>query len=132
MLGAGLTLWSLGFYLQIVGDLRGAARPSFPSPADAVWLASYPCFLASFTLLARVWLQRAPRAVALETLAVLLGATALVTAAVVPWVLTNAGEVSVLGRIVTLSYPVADSALLLDGASSAPPSPAGAPGGPGR
>ena len=63
----------LGFYLQIIGDLRGAARPSFPSPADAVWLASYPCFLASFTLLARVWLQRAPRAVALETLAVLLG-----------------------------------------------------------
>ncbi|MDA0168227.1 EAL domain-containing protein [Solirubrobacter taibaiensis] len=112
MLGAGLVLWSLGFHWQIIGDLRGAARPSFPSPADALWLASYPCFLASFMLLARVWLQRAPRAVALETLAVLLGATALVTAAVVPWVLDNAGEISVLGRIVTLSYPVADSALL--------------------
>jgi EAL domain-containing protein (putative c-di-GMP-specific phosphodiesterase class I) len=111
-LATGLTLWTLGSIWQVAGDALGVQRPPFPSYSDVLWLAAYPFVFVTLGCFARPWLRRAPVATLFETLAVGLGATALVAAAVARYVDTNAGELTLLGRIVTLYYPVADSGLL--------------------
>lgn len=110
-LAAGLTLWTFGSVYQVLGHLNGHTPP-FPSVSDGFWLSAYPFMVATFTILAWPWLRRAPRALALETLAVGLGLTALVTAAVVPLMTANTGELNALARAINLTYPVADCALL--------------------
>jgi EAL domain-containing protein (putative c-di-GMP-specific phosphodiesterase class I) len=110
-LGTGLSLWTFGSVWQVVGDLHGAT-PSFPNIADACWLGAYPFVFANFAVLARPWLRRAPRAVALETVLVGFGMSALVTALVLPRVLGNASHLSPLAQAVNLAYPLADCALL--------------------
>lgn len=110
-LGVGLAAWTFGSVWQVIGHLHGVT-PSFPNVADAFWLGSYPFVFVACGLFARPWLRRTPKAVAVETLAVGLGATALATAAVVPWVNENAGAMSALARVVNLCYPLADCGLL--------------------
>lgn len=111
-LSTGFVLWTVGWVWHVAGDALGLARVPFPGLADALWLGAYPFAFLTFTLLARPWLRRSLKTVVLDTLGVGLGATALVTAAVVPWVAANDGELSVVARVVMLAYPVADSALL--------------------
>lgn len=111
-LAVSLVLWTLGSVWQVVGDLVGATAPPFPSVADIFWLSAYPLWFVTFALFARPWLRRVPKAVALETLAVGLGVTALVSAPVLPWVTDNAAQLSTLGRAVNLFYPLADCALV--------------------
>ncbi|MDA0180174.1 EAL domain-containing protein [Solirubrobacter phytolaccae] len=110
-LGIGLVAWSFGSIWQVIGNLHGVTL-TFPNVADGFWLASYPFVFVACGLFARPWLRRTPKAVALETLAVALGATALASAAVVPWVNENAGAMSELARVVNLYYPLADCGLL--------------------
>ncbi|RKQ87244.1 EAL domain-containing protein (putative c-di-GMP-specific phosphodiesterase class I) [Solirubrobacter pauli] len=114
-LAVGLSSWTLGSIWQVVGDLMGATEPPFPSVADLFWLGAYPFVFASVTLLARPWLKRVPKAVALEALAVGFGTTAVVAAATVPWVVDNAAGLSLVARAINLVYPLADSALLAIG-----------------
>ncbi|MBE2315537.1 EAL domain-containing protein [Solirubrobacter sp. CPCC 204708] len=111
VLSVGMTLWTLGFVVQVIGDMHGVV-PDFPSISDGFWLGSYPFAFTTFAIFAWPWLRRAPKALTLETLAVGFGLTALVTAAVVPLMTANAGGLSTLARIVNLTYPVADCALL--------------------
>lgn len=111
VLAAGMTLWTFGSIYQVVGHMRGII-PAFPSVSDAFWLPAYSLLVAAFAILAWPWLRRAPRALALETAAVGFGLTALVTAAVVPLMTANAGLLSTPARIVNLTYPLADCALL--------------------
>jgi EAL domain-containing protein (putative c-di-GMP-specific phosphodiesterase class I) len=111
LLGSGLSLWTLGSVWQIVGHLRGITPP-FPSVADGFWLGAYPFVFAALGVFARPWLRRARATVALDTLVVGLGMTAIVTALVVPWVVTNASHHSPLAQIVNLGYPLFDCILL--------------------
>jgi EAL domain-containing protein (putative c-di-GMP-specific phosphodiesterase class I) len=111
LLGTGLSLWTLGSVWQIISDLRGITPP-FPSVADAFWLGAYPFVLGALGAFARPWLRRAHATVALDTLVVGLGMTAVVTALVVPWVVTNANHLSLLAQTVNLAYPLFDCILL--------------------
>jgi EAL domain-containing protein (putative c-di-GMP-specific phosphodiesterase class I) len=110
-LGTGLSLWTFGFVWQVIGHLQGITPP-FPNVADAFWLSAYPFIFATFASLARPWLRRAPATLALDTVLVGLGMAAVVTALVLPWVVTNASDISVLAQVVNLAYPLADCALL--------------------
>ena len=69
-LAAGLASWTFGSIWQVARDLAGAAEPPFPSVSDFFWVGAYPFGIASAALLARPWLKRAPKTVALEALAV--------------------------------------------------------------
>ena len=111
LLGTGLSLWTLGSVWQIIGHLQGITPP-FPSIADAFWLGAYPFVFAALGAFARPWLRRARATVALDTLVVGLGMTAVVTALVVPWVVTNASHLSRLAQGVNLAYPLFDCILL--------------------
>ncbi len=111
LLGTGLSLWTLGSVWQIIGHLQGITPP-FPSIADAFWLGAYPFVFAALGAFARPWLRRARTTVALDTLVVGLGMTAVVTALVVPWVVTNASHLSRLAQGVNLAYPLFDCILL--------------------
>ena len=118
-LAAGLSSWTFGSTWQVARDLAGAAEPPFPSVSDFFWVGAYPFVFASAALLARPWLKRAPKTVALEALAVGLGATAVVAAAIMPWVTDNAAGLSLPARAINLAYPVADAALLAVGVIAA-------------
>ena len=111
LLGAGLSLWTFGFVWQVIGDLQGITPP-FPSIADAFWLAACAFVFAAFASFARPLFRRARAAVALDTLLVGLGMTAVVTALVVPLVVTNASQLSLPAQVVNLAYPLVDCVLL--------------------
>jgi EAL domain-containing protein (putative c-di-GMP-specific phosphodiesterase class I) len=111
VLATGLALWTFGSVWQVIGDLRGIVPP-FPSVADAFWVMNYPMALLAFAAFARPWLRRVPARLSLDALLVLLGTAALVTAVVLPVVMTNAGHLTPLAQVVNFGYPIADSVLL--------------------
>jgi EAL domain-containing protein (putative c-di-GMP-specific phosphodiesterase class I) len=111
VLAIGLVLWTAGSVWQVTGDLLGAA-PALLSVADALWLASYPFFLFTLGRLARPWLSRATATLALDIVLVGLATAALVTAAVLPWVMANVSGSSRLVQVTTLAYPLADCLVL--------------------
>ncbi len=111
VLGIGLTLWSLGSVWQVVGELYGIHLAT-PGPADVLWLTVYPCTLITFAALARPWLRNAGVTLALDAAMLVLVAAAVVTAAVLPALTANQGDISAGAQIVTLAYPVGDVVLL--------------------
>ena len=106
-LSIGLVLWTLGFAVQA---LDGHA-PDSPGPEDAIWLTAYAFPLAALYLFARPWLRRAPRTLLLDTLLVLLGTTAVITALVLPPVATNVSGLGQLAQAVNFAYPLIDGVL---------------------
>jgi EAL domain-containing protein (putative c-di-GMP-specific phosphodiesterase class I) len=111
LLSAGLALWTFGSIWQVTGHLMGVTPP-FPSVADAFWLGAYPFVFGAFASFAAPWLRRARATVALDTLLVGLGMTAVVTALVVPWVVTNDNHLRFVAQVVNLGYPLSDCILL--------------------
>lgn len=111
VLAAGLTLWTLGSTWQVLGDLYGVEVPS-PGPVDLMWLTLYPCVLVTFIALGRPWLRRAGLALGLDTLTVMFVTAGLVTAAILPRLLTNDGQLTGFSQFVFSAYPVADSVLM--------------------
>src|SRR6478735_7678230 len=110
-LAVGLTLFTTGFAWQALSDLSGEASGS-PGLADVIWLAFYPFPLIAMLAFARPWLRRAHAPLLLETLLVLLGTTAVVTAFVLPPVLHNASELTPLAQTINGLYPLLDSVFL--------------------
>jgi signal transduction histidine kinase len=76
LLGAGLALWFGGEAVWTVYEVFLHQEPPFPSVADAMYLASYPLFASALLVLVGGW--RRIREVALEALAVSVGAGAAV------------------------------------------------------
>ena len=65
----------------MLGARLGAAPQDTDAPvpglADVFWLALYPCVLVAFAALARPWLRRAPRKLALDAATIMLATAAL-------------------------------------------------------
>jgi EAL domain-containing protein (putative c-di-GMP-specific phosphodiesterase class I) len=110
-LGAGLSLWTLGWTWLLLADLRGIAVTS-PGPVDALWLTIYPCTLLTFAAFARPWLRRSGTALGVDVLMIVLVGGAVVTAFVLPQVTANKGQLSGAEQLVFSAYPIADSVLL--------------------
>ena len=111
ILGLGLSLWTIGSIWQVLGELYGIHLAT-PGPADVLWLTVYPCTLITFAALARPWLRNAGVTLALDAAMLVLVAAAVVTAAVLPALTANQGDISAGAQIVTLAYPVGDVVLL--------------------
>jgi EAL domain-containing protein (putative c-di-GMP-specific phosphodiesterase class I) len=106
-LGAGLLSSSLGWVLQP----QSAASPT-PGIADAFWLGLYPGVLVAFAALARPWVRRAPRKVALDAATIMLATAALLTAVALPIALANTGNLTGVEQLVSFAYPTFDCILL--------------------
>jgi two-component system cell cycle response regulator len=110
----GFVAAGVGFYAA--GDLywevalSGLDEAPFPSPADACYLAYFPCIYVGLFLLVRTRLRGA-RSVWLDGLTAALGAGAVAAAVLVPVILDSTG-----GRIAVvatnLAYPAGDLLLL--------------------
>ena len=85
---------------------------SFPSPADVLWLSSYPCLYAGLALLARERLSWGVRSIWLDGLEGALALTALAVAVVLPTILTISDGAPIGTVLTNLAYPVADTTLL--------------------
>jgi hypothetical protein len=77
-----------------------------------LWLTVYPCTLLTFAALARPWLRKSGMTPALDATMLVLVTAAVVTAATLPALSVNQGNISVGAQLVTLAYPVGDSVLL--------------------
>jgi diguanylate cyclase (GGDEF)-like protein len=93
------TYWSW-FVQQIVPE-------PFPTMADALWLAFYPCVFLATVLLVRSRVAQFPLSVGLDGLLVGLGAASVTTALVLPPAARGLGG-SVAAMATNLSYPILD------------------------
>ena len=101
----------LGLCSSVVGWILLSPDATAPEPgvADIAWLGLYVGALATFVALARPWLRRAPVKLGFDAATILLAATALVIAIVVPRTTEHFGDFNAL---VTFAYPIADCLLL--------------------
>jgi hypothetical protein len=106
-LGTGLLCSAFGWVLQ--GPDAEAPQPGVE---DVLWLALYPGMLVAFASLARPWVRRAPRTVALDAATIMLATAALTTAAALGVVLANSGNLSGFAQVVTFAYPAFDCIVL--------------------
>jgi EAL domain-containing protein (putative c-di-GMP-specific phosphodiesterase class I) len=106
-LGAGLGSSAFGWVVQ-----SPTAQGPEPGLADAFWLAIYPGVLIAFAALARPWVRRAPRKLALDAATIMLATAALATAAALPVALKNTGNLTSAQQLVSFAYPAFDCILL--------------------
>jgi EAL domain-containing protein (putative c-di-GMP-specific phosphodiesterase class I) len=106
-LGIGLLCSSLGWVLQ-----EQDAQAPAPGLSDAFWLAIYPGMLVAFAALARPWVRRAPRTVALDAATIMLAVAALSSAVALPVAVTNTGNLSGAEQVVSFAYPAFDCIVL--------------------
>jgi diguanylate cyclase (GGDEF)-like protein len=111
-MGAGLLCWSLGelyFTLFLTGP--GEAGGGI-TPADALYLAMYPCMYVALTLLVGAHLHELRISMWLDGLIAGLAAATLAAAVVLPPILDSAtGDVASVA--VSLAYPIGDILLLI-------------------
>jgi two-component system, cell cycle response regulator len=113
VMGAGLLFWSLGelyYSLLIEGTSREAGGSV--SPADALYLAMYPCFYVALGLLARRHLRDLRISMWLDGLIAGLGAACVAAALVLPPILNSATGVH-SSIVVSLAYPIGDILLMM-------------------
>ena len=111
ILTLGLTLYGLGNIYWTI-QIRPLAVEPFPSGADYLWLAFYPCAFAALLLLLRERTDRLPLSLWLDGLVGGLAVTAVAAAAVVGTILKdNSG--SVASVVTKTAYPLLDLLLLL-------------------
>jgi diguanylate cyclase len=110
LLLAGMMLWTLGnlWWGFVLYDLDA---PPFPSPADAGWLAFYPCAYLCLGLRLRASAGDLPRSAWLDGLVGILAVGALGVSLVVAPVLAGA-EGSRAAVLTNAAYPLADLLLL--------------------
>jgi diguanylate cyclase (GGDEF)-like protein len=111
-MGAGLACWCLGdLYYALFVEGPGAAGGSI-SPADALYLAFYPCCYVALVLLLGAHLRELRIGMWLDGLIGGLAAAAVGAAVVLPPILHGAhGDAASLG--VALAYPIGDLLLLV-------------------
>jgi two-component system cell cycle response regulator len=112
-MGAGLLFWSLGelyYSLLIKGTSREAGGSV--SPADALYLAMYPCFYVALGLLARRRLRSMRAGMWLDGLIAGLGAASVAAALILPPILDSATGVH-SSIVVSLAYPIGDLLLMM-------------------
>jgi diguanylate cyclase len=109
MFSAGLSLYLLG---NVYGSLVVGAKDVYPSPADALWLASYGCVYIGIVLLTRArsvrfylssWLDGAIGGLGLAALAV--------TCFLGPVLVATNGDFGIVAT--NLSYPIAEIVLIV-------------------
>jgi diguanylate cyclase (GGDEF)-like protein len=107
-MGAGLLFWSLGeLYYSLLIEGTSAEAGGSVSPADALYLAMYPCFYVALALLARNHLRDKRVGMWLDGLIAGLGAASVAAALILPPILRHAtGAHSSI--VVSLAYPIGD------------------------
>ncbi|HEV2982592.1 MAG TPA: diguanylate cyclase [Solirubrobacteraceae bacterium] len=111
VLGAGLIAWTAGDFTWTVW-LSHVAKPPYPSPADGMYLAMYPCIYACLILLIRSRHSHVGAGAWLDGAVVGLTTAAISAAFVFPPVLAAAkGDAAAVG--VNLAYPLADFLLVV-------------------
>jgi diguanylate cyclase (GGDEF)-like protein len=110
MLTLGLTLYGLGnIYWTIF--IRPLDPEPFPSIADGLWLAFYPCAFAALILLLRERAQRMPASLWLDGIVGGLAAAAVAAAAIIgPIMAANSGTIAAV--VTTTAYPMLDLVVL--------------------
>jgi diguanylate cyclase (GGDEF)-like protein len=107
-IGAGLLFWSAGeLYYELLIEGTSAEAGGSVSPADALYLAMYPCFYIGLALLARAHLRDGRVGIWLDGLIAGLGAASVASALILPPILDHAtGAHSSI--VVSLAYPIGD------------------------
>jgi diguanylate cyclase (GGDEF)-like protein len=110
LIAAGWTAYSAGWFVWQTWFVELEAPP-FPSAADALWVALYPCVWVAIVVLLRDRLPSMPRPMWLDGAVAALAAGAFGVALVVPAVTSDLGG-SVAQNITLLVYPVGDLSVL--------------------
>ena len=108
LMGVGLTLSALG---DVVFSWLGGDQAPFPSVADVLYLALYPCSLAALALLLRARLRDLPSGVWLDGVIAALAVGA-VSSAVAFGPISDGDTGDALAVAVGLAYPLGDLLLL--------------------
>jgi diguanylate cyclase len=113
VLTLGLALYGLGniYWTLFIRTMSVDAQP-FPSIADYLWLAFYPCAFAALLLMLRERTERLPLSLWLDGLVGGMAVTAIAAAAVVGGILKD--NTGTLAAVITkTAYPLLDLLLLL-------------------
>jgi len=110
-MGAGLACWSAG-ELYFTLFLEGPNAPTGVTPADALYLAMYPCMYVALTLLIGTHLRRLRVSMWLDGLIAGLAAASMAAALLLPPILARSHQ-GALSTAVALAYPIGDIVLLL-------------------
>ncbi|HEX4837148.1 MAG TPA: hypothetical protein VFV03_01280, partial [Solirubrobacteraceae bacterium] len=112
-MGAGLLFWSLGeLYYSVLIEGTSREAGGSVSPADALYLAMYPCFYVSLGLLARRHLRDLRIGMWLDGLIAGLGAASIAAALILPPILESATS-AYSPIVVSLAYPIGDLLLMM-------------------
>ena len=107
-MGAGLLSWSVGeLYYSLSIEGTAAEAGGSVTPADALYLAMYPCFYVAVALLARRHLRDARAGMWLDGAIAGLGAASVAAALILPPIIHAAGGAH-SSLAVSLAYPIGD------------------------
>jgi two-component system, cell cycle response regulator len=112
-IGVGVLSWSLGeLYYSLFIEGTSAEATGTVSPADALFLAMYPCLYVGLGQLAKERFKRLPIGVWLDGVIAGLAATTVAAAVILPPILDQAhGDIASIA--VSSAYPLGDLLLLL-------------------
>jgi diguanylate cyclase (GGDEF)-like protein len=107
-MGAGLFSWSLGeLYYSLLVEGTSAEAGGAVTPADALYLAMYPCFYVAAVMLARSHLRDVRTGMWLDGAIAGLGAASVAAALILPPIFDHA-TASHSSVIVSMAYPIGD------------------------
>jgi len=108
MMGVGLLSWSVGeLYYSLFIEGTSAEAGGSVTPADAFYLAMYPCFYVAVGMLARRHLRHARTGMWLDGVIAGLGAASVAAALILPPILDQATSAH-SSVIVSMAYPMGD------------------------
>jgi diguanylate cyclase (GGDEF)-like protein len=108
VMGAGLLSWSVGeLYYSFFIEGTSAEAGGSVTPADAFYLAMYPCFYVAVGMLSRRHLRHARAGMWLDGVIAGLGAASVAAALILPPILDHATNAQ-SSVIVSMAYPIGD------------------------